>query len=146
MPTLADVLSAFADYANKPATAHDLRAEPGDTFGGPPFTSLMQFVQGLGSRAELDAVLAAVAAMIRASDPFRSATIALLCGTLVEYGGDPGAVFPHLLSELPRHLALARRAHEREEMAPGALFDADPDAARAAKGLTYLLLATMAVI
>jgi hypothetical protein len=106
----------------------------------------MQFVHGLGSRAELDAVLTAVAAMIRASDPFRGATIALACGTLVEWGGDPGAVFPHLLSELPRHLALARRAHEREETAPGALFDEDPDAARASKGLTYLLLATMTVI
>ena len=146
MPALADVLSALTDYANKPATAHDLRAEPGDTFGGPPFTTLMQFVQGLGARADLDAVITAVAATIRTSDPFRSGTIALACGTLVEWGGDPGTVFPHLLSELPRHLALARRAHEHEEMAPGALFDADPDAARAAKGLTYLLLATMTVI
>jgi hypothetical protein len=146
MSELGTVLSALADYANKPATAHDLRAEPGDTFAHPALVGLVRFVRGLGSRANLDATLTAVAPMIRAADPFRGATIALTCGSLVEMGGDPGAVFPHLLSELPRHLALARRAQEREEMALGELFDADPDAARADIGLKYLLLATMTVI
>lgn len=145
MSELATVLSALADYANKPATAHDLRAEPGDTFGHPAFVGLMRFVHALGSRADLGAVLTAVAPMIRAADPFRGATIALTCGTMVEMGGDPGAVFPHLLAELPRHLALARRAREKK-LAPGALFDADPDAAKAATGLRYLLLSTMTVI
>jgi hypothetical protein len=146
MSELGTVLSALADHTNKPATAHDLRAEPGDTFGHPAFVGLVRFVHGLGSRANLDATLTAVAPMIRAADPFRGATIALTCGSLVEMGGDPGAVFPHLLAELPRHLALALRAQERSELDPGALFDADPEAAKAATGLKYLLLATMAVI
>src|SRR5688500_15611238 len=141
MSELATVLAGLADYANKPATAHDLRAEPGDIFGDPAITSLMRFVHGLGSRADLDAALAAVAPMVRAADPFRGSAIALTCGTMVEMGGDPGAVFPHLLAELPRHLMLARCAREKK-LAPGALFDADPDAARAAAGLAYLLLAT----
>lgn len=145
MPALADVLSALADYANKPATAHDLRAEPGETFGNPAITGLMQFVAAQGAQSDREAALAGAAALIRAKDPFRGATLALACGTMVEWGADPGIVFPHLLAELPRHLALARRAHELD-LAPGALFDADPDAARAAKGLTYLLLATMTVI
>lgn len=146
MSELATVLAALGDYANKPATAHDLRAEPGDTFGHPALVGLVRFVHSLGSRSDLDAVLTAVAPMIRAADPFRGATLALTCGSLVEMGGDPGAVFPHLLAELPRHLALARRAQERQEPAPGALFDADPDAAKAATGLKYLLLATMTLI
>src|SRR5262245_29579307 len=122
MSELATVLSALADYANKPATAHDLRAEPGDTFAHPVLTGLMRFVHGLGSRNDLDATLTAVAPMIRAADPFRGATIALTCGSLVEMGGDPALVFPHLLSELPKHLALARRAQEGKERSPGALF------------------------
>lgn len=146
MSDRAAVVAELAAYANKPATSRDIRAEPGDTFGRPPFTTLNRFFQALDSRAELDALLAEVAPLVRASDPFRGSTLALNCGTLVEMGGDPALVFPHLFAELPRHLALARRAREREPVAPGALFDADPEAARAAAGLRYLLLATMAVI
>lgn len=142
----ADVLAALAEYAKRPATAHDLRAEPGDIFGRPPLTTLLQNAHALGSRAELDELLAAVAPAIVGADPFRGATIALSCGTMVEWGADPDNVFPHLFAELPRQLSLARRAFERGELAPRALFDADPDAARAAKGLTYFLLATMTII
>ncbi|MBM3978765.1 MAG: hypothetical protein FJ304_00500 [Planctomycetes bacterium] len=137
MSDLALHLDALARYANRPATAHCLRAEPGELFGSPPLAPLMQFAHTVGSRPDLDALLAAVAPMIRASDPFRGATLALCCGTFVEWGADPAVLFPHLLAELPRHLALARR---------GADFDTDPDAARAAVGLTFLLLATMTTI
>jgi hypothetical protein len=144
--TIADARNALAYFAKVPSTAHDLRAEPGDTFGRPPLTTLVQNAHALGSRAELDELLAAVAPAIVGADPFRGATIALTCGTLVEWGGNPDNVFPHLLAELPRQLSLARRAAERGEIAPSALFDSDPDAARAAKGLTYFLLATMTVI
>ncbi len=145
MPDRAAVLAALVEYANKPATSRDVRAEPGDTFGRPPFTVLNPFAQTLGSLAEFNALVAEVAPFVRAADPFRGSTIALNCGTFVEMGGDPDLVFPHLLGELPRHLALAIRAQEAN-LAPGALFDADPDAARAAAGLRYLLLATMTVI
>lgn len=146
MPDRAAVLAALAEHANKPATAHDVRAEPADAFGQPPFVALNQYLRTLGSLAELNELIAGVAPLIRAADPFRGGTVAINCGTFVEAGGDPDLVFPHLLAELPRHLALARRARERGEIAPGALFDADPDAARAAAGLMYFLLATMTVI
>jgi hypothetical protein len=146
MPDHEAVLAALTAYANKPATSRDLRAEPADLFGHPPFTTLNQILQTLGSLAELNVLIAEVAPLIRAADPFRGSAIAINCGTLVEMGGDPDLVFPHLLAELPRHLALARRAHERKDTAPSAIFDADPEAAKAAAGLRYLLLATMAVI
>ena len=146
MPDRAAVIAALTAYADKPATSRDIRAESGDIFGRPPFTTLMQFAQSLDSRAELNALLADVAPLVRAADPFRASAIALNCGTLVEMGGDAGLVFPHLLAVLPRHLTLARRARERTDTAPGALFDEDPEAAKASKGLAYLLLATMTVI
>lgn len=138
------VLAALAEYANKPATSRDIRAEPAEVFGQSPLAALMQFARGLDSRAEFDALLAEVAPLLR-GELFRGSTLALSCGTLVEWGGDPALVFPHLLAELPRHLALSNRACELD-LAPAALFDADPDAAKAAAGLRYLLLATMAVI
>ncbi|VTR95340.1 Uncharacterized protein OS=Ktedonobacter racemifer DSM 44963 GN=Krac_2879 PE=4 SV=1 [Gemmata massiliana] len=141
----AAILDAFAKYTQKLATKHDVHSEPAEVFGGPPFSTLMQFTQTLGSRAELNALLAELVPFIRAADPFRGSTVALNCGTLVEIGGDPGLVFPHLLGELPRHLDLAKRAHEKD-IAPRALFDEDPDAAKSAGGLRYLLLATMTVI
>lgn len=145
MPDRAAVLTALTEYANKPATSRDVRAEPGDTFGRPPLTTLMQFVQSLDSKAELDAVLADVAKLVAAADPFRGATVALSCGTMVEWGGDPTKVFPPLLAELPRHLALAVLARELN-LSPSETFDANPDAARAAGGLRYFLLCVMTVI
>lgn len=146
MSDRAAVIAALTAYANKPATSHDIRAEPADIFGRPPFATLNQFLQSLESRGELNELLAEVAPLIRAADPFRGGVIALNCGTLIEMGGDAALVAPHLLAEVPRHLALARRAREQPAGAPAALFDADPDAARAAAGLRYLLLATMATI
>jgi hypothetical protein len=146
MSELAAVTAALTEYANRPATSHDVRAEAGEVFGHPPLVALMRFARSVDSRDELNAVLAEVAPLIRANDPFRGGVIAINCGSLVEMGGAPGLVFPHLFAALPRHLALAHRAREHKAPTPGALFDKDPDAARAAAGLTYLLLATMTVI
>lgn len=140
------VLAALNAHTNKPATAHELRAQPGEVFAQPAFLGLAQFTQSFDTLTELNALVADVAPLIRAADPFRGSSIAINCGTLVEWGADPDVVFPHLLAELPRHLALARRALERNAASPGALFDADPDAAKAAAGLVFLLLATMTVI
>lgn len=141
------VLAALAEYVNRPSTSHELRAEPGDTFSRPPLATLMQmqFLQSLDSKAELAPVVARLAPLIRAADPFRAATVALSCGTLTEMGGDPALVFPHLLAALPRHLTLSVRAREAG-LSPSELFDADPEAARAYAGLRYLLLSTMTVI
>lgn len=146
MPDRVAVIAALTAYANKPATSRDLRAEPGELFGHPALTGLMQFTQSVDSRAELNELLAEVSLLIRAADPFRGSVIAINCGTLVEIGGEPGLVFPHLLAELPRHLSLTERTRAQSELAPSALFDTDPDAAKASAGLTYLLLATMTVI
>ena len=142
----AAIIAALAEYANKPATSRDIRADVADIFSRPPISALMQFAHSLDSRAELNALLAEAAPLIRAADPFRGSTVAINCGSLVEFGGDPDLVFPHLLSELPRHLTLACRARERTTVAPSVLFDEDPDAAKAAAGVRYLLLATMTVI
>ena len=146
MADRAAVLAALTEYANKPATSHDVRADPSDIFGRPPFATLNQFLTSLSSRGELNALLAEVAPLIRAADPFRGAVIAVNCGTLIEMGGDVALVAPHLLAELPRHLALAQRARERGDVAPGKLYDDDPDAAKASAGLRYLLLAAMTTI
>ncbi len=138
MSDRAAVVAALAEYAVKPATSHDLRAEPGEVFSAPAFQRLGQFLQSLGAKSELDPLLADVAALIRTGDPFRMSAIALNCGSLVEAGGDPALVAPHLLAALPRHIALARRATDTT-------FETDPDAHRARSGLTFLMLATMAV-
>ena len=139
MPDRATVIAAFTEYATKPATSHEVRAEPGEVFSAPPFQQLRQLLPALRSKAELDALLTEVAVLVRAGDPFRTSVIALNCGSLVEAGGDPALVAPHLIAALPEHLRLARRS-------AGATFDTDPDAIRARGGLTFLMLATMAVL
>lgn len=139
MSDRATVVAALAEYAAKPATSHDIRAEPGEIFSAPAFQQLQRYLRSLGAKSELDAILADVAALIPQGDPFRTSAIAINCGSLVEAGGDPALVAPHLLAALPRHLALARRAADTT-------FETDADAHRAWAGLTFLMLATMAVL
>jgi hypothetical protein len=150
VPDRAAIIADLTTFANGSATTvAELTAEPAEVFSVPPVAALMQFAQGLDTRGELDELLAGVAPLIRATDPFRSSVMAINCGTLVEFGGDPAVLAPHLLAELPRHLALAGRLRRRARMTPNdeaTLFAEDPDGSRAAQGLTYFLLATMAVL
>jgi hypothetical protein len=145
----AEIIDALTEYANsRVITPGELSAEPDEVFG-PPVGTMLQYAHGLESRAELNALLAEVAPLIRAEEPFRGSVIAISCGTLVEMGGDPAIVAPHLFATLPRHLDLARQHRDRAKRKPNddeSLFADDPDGMQAAKGLTYLLLPTMAVI
>jgi hypothetical protein len=138
MSDRAAVVAALSELAQKPSTAHELRAQPGETFSAPAFERLRDYIQTLESRAQLNELIAEVAPLIGAADPFRAAVVAVQCGTFVEWGGDHALVAPHLLAALPRHLELAAR----EE----GTFEDAPDAHRARAGLTFLMLATMAVL
>lgn len=139
MTDRASVVAALSELAQKPSTAHELRAQPGETFSAPAFARLRDHIQTIETRAQLNELIAEVAPLIGSADPFRAAVVAVQCGTFVEWGGDHALVAPHLLAVLPRHLELAQRAED-------ATFDADPDAHRARSGLTFLMLATMAVL
>lgn len=138
MTDRAAVVAALSELAQKPSTAHELRAQPGETFSAPAFERLRDYIQTVETRARLNELIAEVAPLIGSADPFRAAVIAVQCGTFVEWGGDHALVAPHLLSVLPRHLELAAR----EE----GTFEDDPDAHRAVGGLTFLMLAAMAVL
>jgi hypothetical protein len=150
MSDRATLLADLAGYANGSATTvAELTAEPAEVFSTPALAALMRLAQAIRTQTELDELLAGVAPLVRAADPFRASALAISCGTLVEFGADPGALAPPLLAELPRHLALAARLRQRARSAPNdpdALFADDPDGFRAAQGLTYFLLATMAVL
>jgi hypothetical protein len=139
MSDRASAVAALSELAQKPSTAHELRAEPGETFSAPAFERLGHFLQTLETRTQLNELIAEVAPLIGATDPFRASAFALQCGSLVESGGDPALVAPHLLGALPRHLELAQRAETTT-------FESEPDAHRARAGLTFLMLATMAVL
>jgi hypothetical protein len=146
----AEIIDALSEYANtRVITPAELSADPADVFG-PPIGTMLHYAQTLGSRAELNALLAEVAPLIRADEPFRGSVIAISCGTLVEMGGDPAIVAPHLFATLPRHFDLARKLRAQIEQTNNededAIFADDPDGLQATKGLTYLLLPTMAVL
>lgn len=141
MTDRAAVVAGLAEFARRPATAHECRADPGETFSAPAFERLREHLRTLERLDQLNELLAAVAPLVAAdgTDPFRACALAVQCGTLVEWGGDEALLAPHLFAALPRLLGHARRAD-------GTAFDADPDAHRARAGLTFLMLATMAVL
>jgi hypothetical protein len=150
MSDRAALLTDLTVYAKGSATAlAELTAEPAEVFSTPALAALMRLAQAVSTPDELNELLAGVAPLVRATDPFRGSALAISCGTLVEFGADPAVLAPHLLAELPRHLALAARLRQRARTAPNdpaALLADDPDGFRSAQGLTYFLLATMAVL
>jgi hypothetical protein len=95
-----------------------------------------------------NAILHGLAPAIREADPFQAARLALLCGSLVEGGGDPTLAVDAVVDRLPLVLTGAALALDRlaEGNDPEALFAADPDAVKSWKALRYLVLPAMAML
>jgi hypothetical protein len=95
-----------------------------------------------------NAILAGLAPAIGEADPFQAARLALLCGSLVEGGGDPTLAVDAVVDRLP--LAITGTAATLDRLAEGddpeTLFAADPDAVKSWKGLRYLVLPAMAML
>jgi hypothetical protein len=95
-----------------------------------------------------NAILRGLAPAIAEADPFQAARLALLCGSLVEGGGDPTLAVDAIVDRLPSVLTGTTRTLDRlaEGDDPETLFTQDPDAVKSWKGLRYLVLPAMAML
>jgi hypothetical protein len=147
MPDLATAVNAAFAYAHEPADLATALGPPSACFRIPATRDLLEFAQKVETQDELTEVLRRVAPTVGVPDPYKAAVMALLCGTLVEWGADPQELSPLLLARLPAFLAQAESVADRAETeAPETLFAANPDGFRAWQSLSLMLLPTMAVL
>lgn len=140
MPDLAAAVNAAFAYAHEPADLPTLLAPPSASFSHPAVRGLLDLA---GSGDSLDELLRRVAPTVGAPDPFKAAILAMVCGTLIEWGADPAGVADLLLARLPGFLAQAESVADRPDAEE---FAANPDGFRAAQALSLMLLPVMAVL
>lgn len=145
---MSDLLSAaraVAALADAPMASLVQLPAPEEAFADSRFGALMTTLPS-AAPDERNAVLDILAPAINAADPYQGNRIAIVCGTLVERGGDPARVAPDLLKRLPGQLALAARSIPQNDEPPlDELFALDPDGVKAWESLRFLLLACMTV-
>lgn len=147
MPDLAAAVNAAFAYAHEPSDLATLTAPPSEQFRAPATRGVLDFAQKVETRDELNEVLRRVAPTVGTPDPYKASVMALLCGTLVEWGADPGELAPLLLARLPAFLAQAEAVAGRAERAdPQTLYSENPHGFAAWQGLSLMLLSAMAVL
>lgn len=106
-------------------------------FGRP---ELREFLDACG---DYNAALHELTPVLPACDDFHAGALAMLCGALVERGGDAGAAVTAVVELLERQLRLVA-AHPVEPVEES--FRQHPDAVRAHYGLPFTLLAAMTML
>jgi hypothetical protein len=147
VPDLATAVNAAFAYAHEPTDLPTLLGPPSACFRLPAVRGLLEIAQSVETADELNEILRRVAPTVGVPDPFKAAIMAMVGGTLVEWGADPGELAGLLLARLPAFLAAAesvagRAGAEGEE----SLFTANPDGFRAWQALSLMMLPTMAVL
>jgi hypothetical protein len=147
MADLATAVNGAFAFAYQPADLATVLGPPSENFRIPATRDVLDFAEKVETAEELNEVLRRVAPTAGVPDPYKAAVMALLCGTLIEWGADPAELAPLLLARLPAFLATAESVADRAETENAEdLFAANPDGVRAWHALSLMLLPTMAVL
>lgn len=146
MSDLAAAVNAAFAYANEPADYATLVGPPSAAFRLPAVRGVLEFAQTVETPEELNEVLRRVSPTVGVPDPFKAAIMALVCGTLIEWGADPAELAPLLLARLPGLLALAQTVSGEETEDRAVYATTHPQGFAAWQALSLMLLPTMAVL
>jgi hypothetical protein len=147
MADLATAVNGAFAFAHQPADLATVLGPPSACFRIPATRDVLDYAEKVETEEELNEVLRRVAPTVGVPDPYKAAVMALLCGTLIEWGADPAELAPLLLARLPAFLAVAESVADRAETKkPEDLFATNPDGVRAWHALSLVLLPTMAVL
>jgi hypothetical protein len=147
MPDLSAVLQAVEEFARQPITAWEgFPKSENEAFQVPCFGSLFQLCHGAPGAVSNEA-LRSLRSAIAEGDIYQASRVATVCGTLVEFGGDPAITAGAIIERLPQQLALAAQVAGRlKGEAESKLFAEAPEAFKAWKGLRFMLLPAMAML
>ena len=147
---MSDILAAaqaVVGDAQKPVRVFaDIPGDDVPLFGETVHGALLRACRN-ATDTERDAVLRTLLPALQTGGSFAFNVVAIVCGTIVEWGGDPLIAVFALLDRLPEHVRLATLAWRREDgETPEQAFQKQPEVYGAARALQYSLLATMAMI
>ncbi len=128
-------------FLQRPSTLAELQAGP-QIFAAPEIQSFVR------SASEPNAALRDLAPLLLHSDSFRASALALICGTLVEQGGEASIAIDDTLELMLQQLQRASRDYinKHELLSDEELFLHYPEATRAHYGLPFTLLAAMTML
>jgi hypothetical protein len=154
--TAQKVTQDFIDYLHRPITyAQELKQDQ-TAFQEPAIEQLLRFA--VENRDSLDEILTSIAMVLPLDlDLYKKGLTCLICGSLIEFGGNPKIVVDHIVQQLENHLtatesflSLAEQGGwERNNLTPeqlNYLFSQDADALKASMTASYVVLATMTSI
>lgn len=127
-------------FLQRPSTLAELQ-EGQQIFAAPEIQSFVR------SATEPNAALHKLAPLLLHSDSFRASALALMCGSLVEHGGEASIAIDNTLELMLRQLQRARDyVNKHEQLSDEELFLHYPEATRAHYGLPFTLLAAMTML
>jgi hypothetical protein len=147
MSDLATITNAAFAYANEPADLATVLGPPSACFRLPAIQSVFKFAETVATQEEMNDLLRRIVPTVGVTDPFKAALMAMVCGTLIEWGASPDEAAGLLLARLPAFLAQAESIAEHADDTDGqTLYSKNPDAFKAWNSLSLMLLPTMAVL
>src|SRR5262245_58056118 len=135
---MSDLKSAIAqacELTRRPIASYDQFPDSDATVFHVPELAAVHHAASDATPETADAILRGLTSAIAEADPFQAARLALLCGSLVEGGGDPTLAVEAIIERLP--LALTGAAFTLDRLAegddPAGLFAHNPDAVKSWK-------------
>lgn len=154
--TVQKVTQDFIDYLHKPITnAQELKQDQ-TAFQEPAIGQLLRFA--VENRDSLNEILTSIAMVLPLDlDIYKKGLTCLICGSLIEFGGNPKIVVDHIIQQLENHLTATesflslaeQEGWEGNTLSPKQLdlfFAQDADALKASITAPYVVLAAMTSI
>ena len=143
-------MPAFVQFMRQPSTLTELQDGPA-AFGSKVMQPLIKHMQSRATFQEINSTLHDLVPVMREADSFHAAMLAILCGSLVEKGGEPSIladVVAHRLMQQLRDLHGYLEAHGTAASVADMFNQGFQDAARAQASTdhTFLVAAAMAML
>jgi hypothetical protein len=147
MSDLATAMNAAFAYANEPADLAAVLGPPSACFRQPAIQNVLKFAESVQTQDEMNDLLRRIAPTVGVPDPYKASLMAMVCGTLIEWGASPDELAGLLLACLPGFLALAESIAEfADDNDAHTLYSKNPHAFKAWNSLSLMMLPTMAVL
>src|ERR1051326_2273424 len=141
-----DDKALLLSFLQQPSAFAELQAGQ-QVFGREEVQPFLSSVQLLQTPAEINMVLREFATLLPSLDGFHAGMLALLCGMLIEQGGDVSLPINATLDVMDRQLPQVKQYIQLIETSPAEdLFRHSPEAVRAHAALPFLVPAVMAML
>ena len=135
--------SAFLSFPRQPSTLPELQAGQ-QVFSREEVQPFLATLRTISSTEESNSILRDLVPLILEIDSFHAGVLALLCGSLVEGGGNASLVIDSVMEQLVQQLGQVRDyMRTYEDLNIREMFRKFPEASRAQAALSFTISASM---